>query len=95
MKSKFLFSLKFLSETSISGRVQRDIMLKVFWSSCKVLGISVPLCPDLNILDRFCHSAGHNISRKSSGSRVVPCRRPDGQTLGEANSHLSQLCEQA
>ena len=54
-----------MSETFISERLQRDIMIKAVWSLCKVPGILDPLCPNLNILDRFHHSTDHNISRKS------------------------------
>jgi hypothetical protein len=105
-KCVFRFSLRFLSETFlILRRIQRDI-IKTHLPSCKA-----PLCLS-DFYGTWISSAGFgeycNIKfhqNPSSGSRRVPCGRPDGRIekmklivtfcnfVNVAEQHLRQFTE--
>jgi hypothetical protein len=78
----FDFFLQLLSETfRILRRNEQDKIKNVHWSSCKVSFVLVQFERKLNFLDRFSKKFS-NIKfhgNLSSGSRVVPCGRTDGQ----------------
>jgi len=91
------FSLQLLSESFlILRRFQRDIIINVHWSSCKVPVI--PATFEINLIfatDFRKILKLHKIP--SNGSRVVPCGRTAGQPdrHDEANSFFSQSGERA
>ena len=74
-------SLRRLSENFLNLRIiQRDNIIEVHRSSCKAPVILIRYSKNTQI--RFHVSV-------SSGRRVVPCGRTDGQ---EANTRFSQFC---
>jgi hypothetical protein len=90
------FATTLLGTFLIPRRIQRDIVINVETSSCKVPVILVGFYWNLYFLDIFSgKKEGLSIKfhqNPSSGSRVVPCGRMEGY---EASSHFLQLCERA
>jgi hypothetical protein len=79
----FWFPVQYLSEIFFNlRRIQRDIIINIHRSSCKVSVNLVRFESKLNFLGRF-KKKYSNITfneNPSSGNRVVPCRRTDRQT---------------
>ena len=72
----FWFSLQLLSETFLVLRsTERDVITNVYWSSCKIL---MTLEFSRQICEKYSNIKFHQ--NPSSGSRVVPRGRTDGQT---------------
>ena len=82
IKCIFWFPLQFLSETFFMLRIERDAIKNVYWYSCKVPVILVPLYWNLNFPYRFSKNTqiSNFVKNRSNGSRVVPCGRTIGRT---------------
>jgi hypothetical protein len=99
IKCVFWFSLQILSETLlILRRIQRDIVINVHKSLCKV-PLLLSEFNQKNFSTYFAKKKYSNITfheNPSSGSRVVSFGRTDGQTdRHESNSRFPQFCERA
>ena len=99
LKCVFWFSLQHFSETFlILRRTERDMIINVYWSSCKVPIILVRFKWNLSFLARF-----SNNTQISNFMIICPVEaelfRANGQTRGwtdrldEANSRFSEFCE--
>ena len=93
----FCLSLQLLSQTFlILGRNERDIIINVHTSSCKVLAIVARLKLNLNFSNRF--TKNNHISNfmtiREAGTEMS---NAEGQTGGhdEANVGSSLLCKRA
>jgi hypothetical protein len=79
-----IISLQLLSETFlILGRIQRDVIINVYWSSSKVHVILVRSKVKLNFLDRF--SKNTQIQNFMKVCSVGAEFYSDGQTDGHAD----------
>jgi hypothetical protein len=98
-KCVLIFSTNLSESFLILRRTERDMVKKVYWSSCKV---PVCSCPSLMKLE----FSGQIFERKlisntyitfhensSSGSRVSPCGQTDRHD--EANSRFSPFCKRS
>jgi len=98
-KCLFWFPLQFLPETFlILRRIQRDIIINVQRSACKVAVILVRLLHKVEVfwnssfLDSFSKTSNIKFHKNPSGeSRVVPCGRTDKHN--ESNSYFPPFCE--
>ena len=85
----FLFSLKLLFETLlIIRRIQRDIVIEVKTSSCKLSVIFVRFQLNLNFLDRFWKKVS-DIKFNQIRSVGAELFHADGQTDGR--THITKL----
>ena len=95
-----LFSVQLLSETFLIVRTNEREVIKCVLVFMERTIYSCQTLVKLDFFDRFFLKKSSNIKfheNPSSGSRVVPYRRKDGQTdrCGEANSRFSQFCQRA
>jgi hypothetical protein len=80
-KCMFWFSPQLLSETVFILRTERDMIINVYWSVCKVPDVLVRVKWNLNFATIFFKILNIKLHEDlSNGSRVVPCGRTDGRT---------------
>ena len=94
IKCVFWFSLQLLSETFlILRRIQRDTVINVYTSSCRISSIVLRYWWNLNFRDIF--SNNFQIYWKPVLWEPSCCMRTDGQTdkQNEANNRFSKFCE--
>jgi hypothetical protein len=95
LKCVFWFSLQLLFETfHIQRRIQRDIVINVKTSSCKISIILFRFLMKLEFSEQIFESSHIKLIKiRPVGDREVPCGRTDRHD--EANSRFSKFCERA
>jgi len=79
VKYLFRFFLKILSETFLILRTERDIVMNVHWSSCKVPVILVRILSNLYFFQQIFEKSSNTKLYGSTynETRVVPCGQTD------------------
>jgi len=92
----FVFSTTLPENVLVLSRIERDMIINVYWSSCKVQVILVRFYLNKNFLDIFSKNTrmfNYMTVRPAGAERIHADGRTDRHY--EANSRVSQFCKTA